>query len=318
MFTGRKLTAEEAQPAGWVTRIVQAEDLDDALAEIAKTIVAAPAARCVRPRAASIKASSSTPAAHSRSNCSPWRKTSRAIPGAPACRPSGRNNARNGLEGAPQRLRRCPHQRDRIGEGRNADSRSFSTASSALILRVAAWPAAMPTNSGFGSGSALSQAIERLDALGERARREHGRNTIALILPPRRQCARDLEPLRHGLVGRAAQIVHEACGAQTVVGEEVHHHHAEAGAGRDQHDVAVDFDELEAEVARFALERGEARSASARLIGEFCRVMAEIGAVVADDLGVAGDQPPSVVSTSGLISSSSRSSCRAMSGSRAA
>jgi len=44
MFTGRKLTAEEAMAAGWVTRVIAAEDLDDALDEIAKTIVAAPAA----------------------------------------------------------------------------------------------------------------------------------------------------------------------------------------------------------------------------------------------------------------------------------
>jgi enoyl-CoA hydratase len=44
MFTGRKLTAEEARLAGWVARIVPEEDLDDAVAEIAKTIVAAPAA----------------------------------------------------------------------------------------------------------------------------------------------------------------------------------------------------------------------------------------------------------------------------------
>jgi enoyl-CoA hydratase len=44
MFTGRKLSAEEARLAGWVTRVVPAEDLDDALAEIAKTIVSAPAA----------------------------------------------------------------------------------------------------------------------------------------------------------------------------------------------------------------------------------------------------------------------------------
>jgi enoyl-CoA hydratase len=44
MFTGRKLTAEEACDAGWVTRIVSAEELDDALTEIAKTIISAPAA----------------------------------------------------------------------------------------------------------------------------------------------------------------------------------------------------------------------------------------------------------------------------------
>jgi enoyl-CoA hydratase len=44
MFTGRKLTAEEARLAGWVARVVPAEDLDDALTEITKTIVSAPAA----------------------------------------------------------------------------------------------------------------------------------------------------------------------------------------------------------------------------------------------------------------------------------
>jgi len=44
MFTGRKLTAEEARAVGWVTRIVEASALDVVLAEIAKTIVAAPQA----------------------------------------------------------------------------------------------------------------------------------------------------------------------------------------------------------------------------------------------------------------------------------
>jgi len=44
MFTGRKLTAEEARAVGWVTRIVEASALDTVLAEIAKTIVAAPQA----------------------------------------------------------------------------------------------------------------------------------------------------------------------------------------------------------------------------------------------------------------------------------
>ncbi len=39
MFTGRKLTAEEAKIAGLVTRIVEAGKLDAALAEIAATIV---------------------------------------------------------------------------------------------------------------------------------------------------------------------------------------------------------------------------------------------------------------------------------------
>jgi enoyl-CoA hydratase len=42
MFTGRKLNAEEARAAGLVTRIVDAAALEGALAEIAKTILAAP------------------------------------------------------------------------------------------------------------------------------------------------------------------------------------------------------------------------------------------------------------------------------------
>jgi enoyl-CoA hydratase len=44
MFTERRLSAEEAQVAGLVTRIVEAAELNDELAEIAKTIVSAPAA----------------------------------------------------------------------------------------------------------------------------------------------------------------------------------------------------------------------------------------------------------------------------------
>ena len=44
MFTGRKLGAEEARAAALVTRIVAAADLDRVLAEIAKTIAAAPPA----------------------------------------------------------------------------------------------------------------------------------------------------------------------------------------------------------------------------------------------------------------------------------
>jgi enoyl-CoA hydratase len=44
MFTGRKLTAEEARIAGLVTRIVEPERLDTALAELAATIGKASAA----------------------------------------------------------------------------------------------------------------------------------------------------------------------------------------------------------------------------------------------------------------------------------
>ena len=56
MFTGRKLTAEEARVAGLVTRIVAADKLDAALAELAETIGKASAAglrqakRCDRSR----------------------------------------------------------------------------------------------------------------------------------------------------------------------------------------------------------------------------------------------------------------------------
>src|SRR5262249_23452493 len=41
MFTGRKLTAEEARAAGLVTRIVAADQLEAALAELAQTIAKA-------------------------------------------------------------------------------------------------------------------------------------------------------------------------------------------------------------------------------------------------------------------------------------
>jgi enoyl-CoA hydratase len=41
MFTGRKLTAEEARAAGLVTRIIAAGELETALAELAQTIVKA-------------------------------------------------------------------------------------------------------------------------------------------------------------------------------------------------------------------------------------------------------------------------------------
>jgi len=44
MFTGRKLSAEEARAAGWVTRIAEPTELDGVMAAIAKTIVAAPPA----------------------------------------------------------------------------------------------------------------------------------------------------------------------------------------------------------------------------------------------------------------------------------
>jgi enoyl-CoA hydratase len=44
MFTGRKLTAEEAERHGLVARIVAASEIDSTLAEIAKTVTEAPGA----------------------------------------------------------------------------------------------------------------------------------------------------------------------------------------------------------------------------------------------------------------------------------
>ena len=44
MFTGRKLTAEDAKVAGFVTRIVAPDALEAALAELAQTILKASAA----------------------------------------------------------------------------------------------------------------------------------------------------------------------------------------------------------------------------------------------------------------------------------
>lgn len=44
MFTGRRLTAEEARAAGFVSRIFDENELEKATAEIAKSILAAPAA----------------------------------------------------------------------------------------------------------------------------------------------------------------------------------------------------------------------------------------------------------------------------------
>jgi enoyl-CoA hydratase len=44
MFTGRRLAAGEAQAAGLVTRVVETEALESAIADVAKAIVAAPQA----------------------------------------------------------------------------------------------------------------------------------------------------------------------------------------------------------------------------------------------------------------------------------
>jgi enoyl-CoA hydratase len=44
MFTGRRLTAEEARAVGLVTRVVKADALESTIADVAKTIVAAPQA----------------------------------------------------------------------------------------------------------------------------------------------------------------------------------------------------------------------------------------------------------------------------------
>lgn len=44
MFTGRKLTAEEAHAAGLVTRVVEVDALESAITDIAKTVIGAPQA----------------------------------------------------------------------------------------------------------------------------------------------------------------------------------------------------------------------------------------------------------------------------------
>jgi enoyl-CoA hydratase len=44
MFTGRRLSAEEALAAGFVTRIVDAADIETVIADLAKNIIAAPPA----------------------------------------------------------------------------------------------------------------------------------------------------------------------------------------------------------------------------------------------------------------------------------
>jgi hypothetical protein len=76
-----------------------------------------------------------------------------------------------------------------------------------------------------------------------------------------------------------------------VVAEQVHHHHAETGASGDEGDVAIDLDEMEAQVAGGALERRERalreRTAQRKLVG----IVAERGAVVANDFRVASDEP---------------------------
>ena len=68
----------------------------------------------------------------------------------------------------------------------------------------------MPTNSGFGNGSAAIQASSA--SIRSASEREASTvwNTIALHLRPLRDLARDAQPLGHGLVGRAAQIIHES------------------------------------------------------------------------------------------------------------
>ena len=50
------------------------------------------------------------------------------------------------------------------------------------------------------------------------------------------------------------------------------------------------LDELEAKIARGAFERGQGALGERAADGKLIRVVAKIGAVVADDLGVAGDE----------------------------
>ena len=86
-----------------------------------------------------------------------------------------------------------------------------------------------------------------------------------------RQHAGDFQPLGHGLVGGAAQIVHEARRGEPVVGQEIHHHHGQARARGNEDDIAAGLDELEAEVARGTLERGHGAFGKTAAHGKFAR-----------------------------------------------
>jgi len=47
-----------------------------------------------------------------------------------------------------------------------------------------------------------------------------------------------VQPLGHRLIRRPAQIVHEGRGAQSVIGQQIHHHHGKPCARGDENDVA--------------------------------------------------------------------------------
>jgi succinyl-CoA synthetase alpha subunit len=75
-----------------------------------------------------------------------------------------------------------------------------------------------------------------------------------------------------------------------VIGQQVHHHHGKPGARGDEHDVAAGFDKPKAKFSGGALGRRHGPLGEHAAYRKFLRVVAEGRAVVANDLGVAGDE----------------------------
>ncbi len=184
------------------------------------------------------------------------------------------------------------HQRDRIGECGDAGSTEFRHCG------VGGHRAGGGMAGGDADEQRLRQRLgreegeQRLDPIRERTRGQHGLEHDRFHLRALRERAGDAQPLGHGFVGRPTQIVHEAGCCEPVVREQVHHHHPEAGAGGDERDVAVHLDEMEAQVAGGALERRHRALRKRAAQREFPRIVAERRAVVANDLRIAGNEPP--------------------------
>ncbi len=75
-----------------------------------------------------------------------------------------------------------------------------------------------------------------------------------------------------------------------MVGQQVHHHHGKAGARSDEHDVAGRLDQLKAEIARRALGRRQGPFGQHVAQRKLAGVVAKLGCLVTDELGVAGDE----------------------------
>ncbi len=136
----------------------------------------------------------------------------------------------------------------------------------------------------------LQPGQQRLDPLGQRARRQHRLEYDRLHLRPLGDRARNLQAFRHGLIGSPAPVVHEAGGAQAMLGEQVHHHHAEACAGGHERDIALGLDQLETQVPGGALDRRHGALGQHAAYREVLGIVPEVRAVVANELGVAGNE----------------------------